>query len=676
MGKAPLSYLETTEDESMYSDVPTTSTKPVRGRKRKNPETATKEPKVTGRANAKRARGNRGILKELVEMPLDVLFEIFGCLEPIDLLQLSWTSKALRALLMNRTSASLWRQTFQNLPSPHPPECPDDLNEPQYTELLFRKACHFCGKSIGTIHVAWAARLRSCTKCLDIHLQRMGFEIKPYGHLLQRLLPRIELKKKYGQHKRGTAFACPKIDRAWIDQYESIDSTSAKRVWLEETMKRQTVIEDHAKACEEWSEIVQRRLEGQKGKVIDDRREQVREYIRDLGWGEELDLLKSWHDRPERIPIVDRAGRKELTDSVLGSLEQPLITFMEGAKARRLDSIHMGIASKRLNDLRAVRQAWVETLPANSIYPTSSELMRLPFVKDIFDNLSKGESLTEANLESVRLELDDLNVEWQENIKNELVEIASKGYEDDPVDPETVLTLATTFFACKTCYRVRLLRYPNILMHKCATTLDWQSSHEGEPEARFLKRHFQETFWNAKGHIVCEPAHRAFVVELVRLAGLDPVTATAGDMDAVDPIFECVPCNSVTKGRATMSWKTAVDHRFASDQHRDSTVTVKEIFKPVLLDESEASVVRPRMREEKERKLRDEEYNCYRNGMVCTRCKKTGNFLLLWKHFREEHKISNPTDEDIVPGIDSASNPPLYRHWPPRPADEVEGDDD
>ena len=58
------------------SDVPSTSAKPTRGRKRKNSETATKERKVTGRAHAKRARGNRGILKELVEMPLDVFFEV------------------------------------------------------------------------------------------------------------------------------------------------------------------------------------------------------------------------------------------------------------------------------------------------------------------------------------------------------------------------------------------------------------------------------------------------------------------------------------------------------------------------------------------------------------------------------------------------------------------------
>ena len=41
----------------------------------------------------------------------------------------------------------------------------------------------------------------------------------------------------------------------------------------------------------------------------------IHEYIRRLGWGEELDLLRRWDDQPESIPVVNRACRKELTDS-------------------------------------------------------------------------------------------------------------------------------------------------------------------------------------------------------------------------------------------------------------------------------------------------------------------------------------------------------------------------
>jgi hypothetical protein len=86
---------------------------------------------------------------------------------------------------------------------------------------------------------------------------------------------------------------------------------------------------------------------------------------------------------------------------------------------------------------------------------------------------------------------------------------------------------------------------------------------KGDLETRFLRQHCKETLWNYKGDIVIKPEHTAFVAELVRLAGLDPKTATVQEMDALDPIFECVHCNSFALGRATMTWKTAVPPCFS-----------------------------------------------------------------------------------------------------------------
>jgi hypothetical protein len=65
--------------------------------------------------------------------------QIFGHLNPLDLLHLARTTKDLRAILMKRSSISIWkhaRSQFDDLP-----DCPDDLSEPQYAELLFGKAC-------------------------------------------------------------------------------------------------------------------------------------------------------------------------------------------------------------------------------------------------------------------------------------------------------------------------------------------------------------------------------------------------------------------------------------------------------------------------------------------------------------------------------------------------------
>ena len=55
------------------------------------------------------------------------------------MLHLARTTKDLRAILMKRSSISIWKRArshFDDLP-----DCPDDLSEPQYAELLFGKAC-------------------------------------------------------------------------------------------------------------------------------------------------------------------------------------------------------------------------------------------------------------------------------------------------------------------------------------------------------------------------------------------------------------------------------------------------------------------------------------------------------------------------------------------------------
>lgn len=57
-----------------------------------------------------KVKGKRGQLKMVVEMPFDILLEIFKYLQPGDLLSLAMANKALRTLLLDRTVAlPLWK---------------------------------------------------------------------------------------------------------------------------------------------------------------------------------------------------------------------------------------------------------------------------------------------------------------------------------------------------------------------------------------------------------------------------------------------------------------------------------------------------------------------------------------------------------------------------------------
>ena len=63
-------------------------------------------------------------------------------MHPYDLLRLARTTKAFRRLLLSRSSITIWRESLALVPDL--PECPADLTEPAYTNLVFDPHCHVC----------------------------------------------------------------------------------------------------------------------------------------------------------------------------------------------------------------------------------------------------------------------------------------------------------------------------------------------------------------------------------------------------------------------------------------------------------------------------------------------------------------------------------------------------
>lgn len=89
-------------------------------------------------------------------------------------------------------------------------------------------------------------------------------------------------------------------------------------------------------------------------------------------------------------------------------------------------------------------------------------------------------------------------------------------------------------------------------MHSCTRTFN----HSETDHLKDLRSN--EILWNSNKRLGVEKAHVEFIGGLLHMIGLDPKTTKVQEMDVLDPIFECVPCNSMREGRATMSWKTTV----------------------------------------------------------------------------------------------------------------------
>ncbi|KAI9507306.1 hypothetical protein F5148DRAFT_134881 [Russula earlei] len=119
-------------------------------------------------AKSKRAGTSRrvkGRLQNMLLLPLDALFMIFSKLGPMDLVNLSRTSKDLRQLLMSRKSMWVWITARQKAGATSVPDPPEDMSEPAWALLLFGPAvCSECSRQ--NIHrVDFALRRRLCIPC-------------------------------------------------------------------------------------------------------------------------------------------------------------------------------------------------------------------------------------------------------------------------------------------------------------------------------------------------------------------------------------------------------------------------------------------------------------------------------------------------------------------------------
>ncbi len=135
----------------------TTTTQPSRARKK----TKLVSNSALVEEKTRTVRRKSGKLAEILNMPLDVLFEvripvsqprvipltdlfqIFAHLAPYDLLKLARTTKAFRRLLLNKAFITVWKAALEGVPGL--PPCPADMTEPEWSNLVFSPNCHVCG---------------------------------------------------------------------------------------------------------------------------------------------------------------------------------------------------------------------------------------------------------------------------------------------------------------------------------------------------------------------------------------------------------------------------------------------------------------------------------------------------------------------------------------------------
>ncbi|KAJ6513375.1 hypothetical protein C8R45DRAFT_344988 [Mycena sanguinolenta] len=588
--------------------------------------------------NSNRVRGRRGMLSSLREFPLDLIAEIFGHLNPLDLLNLARTTKEIRGILMSRSSTIIWKESrshVEGLPNP-----PRDLSEPQYANLCFSTHCHQCF-AIPVMTIVWSARTRLCKKC-------MGARFGNYDCVMDQTKLEFNLLKllpsyREPRHDWRPAQELFSIDVATRLSEECEDfredgnlqmSDPKYKTWFTQKEDEMKEINTHAELCITWAANRTNERKNELDEARRLRKEAIVEQLTVLGWGQEIPFHRSqffYHK------LVNQP--KKLTDRIWNNIKATLVEFLTDLKRKRLVAARARLMQERRQLAVQVYTKFREALPPDVPYPPKVEVLLTEPFEAIIEDTSDEEKLTEDSFAAAVSTLPDFLADWRQRKEKELVKIMQKTHPDSV---EADLHLATTFFTCSPTNDAEPLRLPTILVHKSTTVI--QYSNEWYYDS--VQRTLGEEAWNASGSIRLHTQAQRNARFVVEACGLDPDVTTSTEMDKINPALECLNC-CWGNDCYIMRWIQATYH--------DCRYAVTPSWKCLTLEEERLFEAE----ESKDLEIlgRFPSYSHFDSQFSHFLCKVCGDsrkmpFFELKDHLLTEHNIPDVTVENLVYALD------------------------
>ncbi|KIJ66489.1 hypothetical protein HYDPIDRAFT_129407 [Hydnomerulius pinastri MD-312] len=543
-----------------------------------------------------------GRLAGLMEMPMDILFEIFGHLMPLDVLRLARTTKQFRRVLMHRSAISVWIAARRNVPDL--PDCPPYMSEPKFANLAFDTHCHEC-LSPHIRSVDWRIGRRICSKCAK---ECMVEDYSAFsGESVYKAVP-----SKYG--KRGRPSYYSKDLNEFQQKRASFTDPEARDKFVKERQGLVFEMEMHGALLEAWAANQAKGRSEQLDDLRRERKEAIVEKLTELGWGPEIEQIP-YRDDLSHHKLVKQPTR--LTPRIWANIQSEMINYMQQMKAQRLERERKALVISRKRIAVSILRAYkIAHLPLEQVMPEPMDFCAFPQVLEILE-LPTETAVTEDTFTGVVEQMDDLVAQWRGRILGQLVQrvkdcqshkskvncldengdtvpmepIASTSSSDPkgkgkakavephiPDDPEIIekLTIATTVFNCKSCNprfslffdmydssseddfmdpwgldipsrrhrgRSNPLFYPKVMGHRCLTKqrgFNWD--HPGSDPTRQLDYPMgTRTKWMPQPLQLDEKAGKV-VANIVTTCGLDPATTTTAQMDELDPQLACLDC--------------------------------------------------------------------------------------------------------------------------------------
>ncbi|KAF9040062.1 hypothetical protein BJ165DRAFT_1531041 [Panaeolus papilionaceus] len=622
--------------------------------KRKRKATAAEPGDAQTGAKKSRSRAKAaGSLRKVLDMPFDVLLEIFGHLLPTDLLSLGRVSQEFKELVMSPGFKSIWVQSRSQIPDA--PDCPGDITEPMFAELAFGKGCMMCNANRVQVHTLWRARTRLCTNCIaDTFVSNAFIRRLNLPPAIHDKVPRIYIRGK-------SDHCCQKYAKMWADEYNSLKTKEEKEEWEKTKLEYLLSVEQHAKACAIWVDKAARYLEKEKTRDATDRKARILELAKSMGWAEELSKT-STGELPADADI-DKICRKPLTDASIESAKVAIDKIMIKIRDARIDVEKRALYKTRIELLhKTYPQAVKDWMPSGVGVPYVSDIFIVPRIRAVVVDTPPEVTVTPAHF----FDKDSLPtiVEEAKSIrKAKFVKILKEGYKSikKEYDPATVTRLASTVFGTTFKHSLpdyEVLNVPQALSRKFE--YGWQS----KPDLGFVENIAVGVFkygpWNTDNRIVFHNSAHQIICNLITLCGLDPDTTTVEEMKKADPILECTRCNSRYEGRLMLRWSHVASHIMRTHYHHHSTYASVAFLK--IPNSEDVQAVRKAIKDLRERRAYSGDV-----PMQCKHCDLQDKLTKVRQHLFKEHKIDYPTDDDWKSMQAMETTIEQHRLWPPGP---------
>ncbi|KAH9843663.1 uncharacterized protein C8Q71DRAFT_8756 [Rhodofomes roseus] len=527
-----------------------------------------------GKAPSTRGRGG---LKDMLEMPIDVIHEILRHLRPRDLLSLSWSSKSVHAFLMKKSSAYIWKLSLENVEGL--PSCPEHLIEPAWASFLFAKHCSACGQgNIADSGIFWECYKRLCKDCFcgrTSDLRYINFDNIPMDMFNQCSINRPRESKTL-----CLVFEVQKTIHTWRKLVKA-NNEHELALFIGTEILRVRKIRDHALECSEWAEEQARMHKQERAGIQEDRLQEIMCRLCDLGWRPEIDFIKL-NDHEEFYEHKHVRAARKLTERSWQNICEEMVKCMEAVRAKRL-ALEL---TKRLNGRWKAMESALSILYDHqeirnrglsygdiALMPEFREIMCSP--PDVEVNKESFMAL-EANIGK---HAEQWYMRMQDELRALLIQSADKDSNGETAPDEAdvdALELATTIFRCERCAEVMF--YSQVMKHRCFRRVPYWQQAGSDAYRKFVSGRLTGYSYAFQRPTVVEglltvnnPPDE--VVRLIELCGKNTRTVRAKEMDALDVRF-------VRNDKEIMTWRAAMtfqDYMSYSERKDWRLATAKEL---------------------------------------------------------------------------------------------------